>query len=400
MSHQPKIWTKDFISISLTQFLIFIAFYTLLTTLPIFVVQNLHGNEAEAGLVVTSMLIAAIIIRPFSALLLQKTGKKRGLILSVVMFVAITFLYMFIESFIPLLIVRFLHGLAFGVVTTATGAIAADIIPASRRGAGLGYFAMAMNLAVVVGPFIGLTVLQYTSFQQLFLLLSIIMLVTIIHATMIQIDETGVKPNVQEKQKWTVHDFIETRALPIAFICSLIALAYSSVMSFISVYSNVLGLTSTAGYFFVVFAAVMITSRPYLGRTFDVKGPKYVIIPCLFIFSLGLIALSITHSSWMLLTSAALIGLGFGTLLPSFQTMAVQAAPKHRSAHATSTFFILYDGGMALGSFVWGIIISYFGFSNLYLLNAVIVLAVILLFRYYLGKRTPFIHRKRERISS
>ncbi len=398
LSNAAKIWTKDFISISLTQFLIFVAFYTLLTTLPIFVIQELGGTEAEGGLVVTSMLLAAIIMRPFSALLLQKTGKKQGLILSVAMFVIITFLYVFVDSFILLLIVRFVHGLAFGIVTTATGAIAADIIPSSRRGAGLGYFAMAMNLAVVVGPFIGLTFIQYTSFKQLFLVLGLLMVVTIINATMIQIDEQVPKSQDIAKMKWTVHDFLELRSLPIALICSLIALSYSSVMSFISVYSNSLGLASTAGYFFVVFAVVMIASRPYLGRTFDLKGPKYVIIPCLFIFALGLFALSVTDSSWMLLLSAALIGLGFGTLLPSFQTMAIQAAPNNRSSHATSTFFILYDSGMATGSLIWGAIISYIGFSSLYLLNAFIILGVILLFHFYHSNfRFQLVRKKHEK---
>src|SRR5699024_11317756 len=99
----------------------------------------------KAGLVVTCMLIAAILIRPFSAHILDVFGKKRSLVLSVVLFTVTTFFYMWINEFIPLLILRFVHGISFGVVTTATGAIAADIIPESRRGAGMGYFAMAID---------------------------------------------------------------------------------------------------------------------------------------------------------------------------------------------------------------------------------------------------------------
>lgn len=393
MSHEAKIWTKSFIRISITQFLIFIAFYTLLTTLPIFVIHELGRTEAEGGLVVTAMLLAAILIRPFSATFLQKIGKRKGLILSVAMYVATTFLYLAIDAFIPLLVLRFLHGISFGIVTTATGAIAADIIPPSRRGAGLGYFAMSMNLALVVGPFIGLTLLQYVNFQTLFLILSILMVIAIINVVMVKVSDDQTIALEKTKKQWSMHDFIELKALPIAVISSLIAVAYSSVMSFISVYANAIGLRSTASYFFLVFAAAMILSRPYLGRTYDVKGPKFVIIPCLFIFALGLISLSITNSSWMLLLSAALIGLGFGTLLPSFQTMAIQAASRHRSSYATSTFFILYDAGLAAGSYIWGIVISLLGFANLYLLSAVIVLVVIVLFNMYHTKR-KFIYHK------
>src|SRR5699024_6250399 len=88
-----KIWTKDFISIASTQLLLFIAFYTLLTTLPIYVINDLGGSESDGGLVVTVMLIAAIIMRPFSAKILDLISKKKGLVISVAIFTATCFLY-------------------------------------------------------------------------------------------------------------------------------------------------------------------------------------------------------------------------------------------------------------------------------------------------------------------
>lgn len=75
-TEQEKIWTKSFISIAMTQFLIFTVFYTLLTTLPIFVIVDLQELESKAGLVVTFMLLSAIIVRPFSAKIIDLFGKK------------------------------------------------------------------------------------------------------------------------------------------------------------------------------------------------------------------------------------------------------------------------------------------------------------------------------------
>lgn len=380
-----KIWTKSFISISLVQLLIFLSFYALLTTLPIYVMDQLGGNETEGGLVVTVMLLAAIIIRFFSAKLLDKIGKKRGLIISVALFMITSFLYLLVETYTSLLALRFLHGFSFGIITTATGAIAADIIPASRKGAGLGYFAMAMNVAVVLGPFIGLTLIQYVSFHTLFFILGVLMIVALINSMMVQVEEQIVEEN-DNRQRLSIHDFIETRALPIAIIASLVSLSYASVMSFISVYASSIGLASTASFFFLVFAAVMLITRPSIGRSFDLKGPRFVLLPCLMIFSVGLIALSITNSSWMLLLAAGLIGLGYGSILPGFQTIAIQLTPDSRSSHATSTFFILYDLGIAIGSFVWGLIVSEIGFSNLYLVAAAIVIVALFLFEFYYRK--------------
>lgn len=128
-----KIWTKSFTSLALTQFILFTVFYSLLTTLPIYVIEDLNGSESKAGLVVTLMLASAILIRPFTAKILDLLTKKRTLIISVLAFMITTFIYLFIETFAALLVLRFIHGIFFALVTTATSAIAADIIPKARR---------------------------------------------------------------------------------------------------------------------------------------------------------------------------------------------------------------------------------------------------------------------------
>lgn len=391
---QKPIWTKNFISISLTHFMVFMAFYTLLTTLPIYVINNLQGTEAQGGLIVTVMLVAAIIIRPFSGKILEKAGKKNGLIISVILFAATMFFYMWIENFAALLILRFVHGLSFGLATTATGAIAADVIPAERRGEGLGYFAMAMNLAVVAGPFAGLTLLQFVSFEPLFLILSIIMAAGTISAFAVTVPGQTAKEKKSVTWKLTWHDLIETKALPVALISSLVAFSYSSVISFISVYANSNGLTTAAGYFFLVFAIIMLLSRPYLGRTFDIRGANFVILPCLLIFAVGLTVLSFAQTAVILLIAAGLIGLGYGALLPSFQTMAIQAAPASRSGHSTATYFMLFDSGIAAGSFIWGMVAASFGFQQLYLLSALVILFVIAIFSLYQVKHPKLGHVK------
>lgn len=88
----------------------------------------------------------------------------------------------------------------------------------------------------------------------------------------------------------------------------------------------------------------------------------------------------------MLLLSGALVGLGYGTLLPSFQTLAIQAADKHRSGYATGTFFALYDSGMAIGTASLGAIAGLLGYSQMYLVLAVFVLAITLYYKWIMSK--------------
>ena len=383
-----QIWTKSFISISFTQLLVFTVFYSLLTTLPIYITSHLGESQSIAGLAVTFMLISAIMIRPFSGKILDVVGKKKTLILSIILFAVTTFFYLWMNQLVSLLILRFIHGISFGILTTATASIAADIIPKSRRGAGMGYFAMSMNIAIVLGPFIGLSLLQAVSFQTLFIILNGLMIVGIFFSLNVQISEQVSEEKLKlEHFRMKPSDLLEVKAIPVSIISGLVGFAYASILSFVSIHAEELGLSSVSSYFFLVFAIVMIAFRPYLGRAFDDKGPKKVLIPSLFIFSFGLVLLGFTTTAFMLLLAAGLIGLGYGTLLPGFQTLSIQSTSSERSGYALSTFYVFYDIGIAAGAYIWGLIVGYYNFGTMYFTSGLLVMITIVIFHMYLMKR-------------
>lgn len=384
VGQQDKIWTKNFISISLTQLLFFTVFYTLLTTLPIYVIDDLGGSESQAGLVVTFMLISAITVRPFSAKVIDLVGKKKVLVISVTFFLAMTASYLLASNFVILSAIRFMHGISFGFMTTITGVIVADILPANRRGEGMGYFAMAMNIAVVAGPFIGLLLIQHVSFQTLFLFLIVLMVISLFAALLVKIEEGPGQENMTLTIKWS--DLFEVSVLPITVIIALVGFSYGSILSFVPVYAETIGLAKVSSYFFLVFAIIMIAFRPYLGRAFDEKGARFVLIPSLIIFSAGLALLSVAQTVAIFLIAGGIIGLGYGSILPGFQALVVQHAGPKRTSQAMSTLFTLYDTGIALGAFTWGIISATHGFTTMYLVSALVVAVTVVYFHLYSRK--------------
>ncbi|MGD6817866.1 MFS transporter [Metabacillus sp. 84] len=374
---KAPIWTKSFISNFIINFFIFMTFYALLTALPIYVVEDLNRSNAEAGLVITVFMLSAILVRPVWGKLLERFGKKICLIIGMILFMLTTVVYVWVDQFASLLVLRFIHGIWFSVITTATGAIAADIIPKERRGEGLGYHAMSMNLAVVFGPFLALTLLQFTTFTVLFVLFTVLAVAGVLFSFVIKV-EHSVPPAAA--RKFTASDLLERSVIPIAVIGGLIAFSYSGIISFISIYAKSLGLTQAASYFFVVFAVVMLLSRPFVGRLFDRKGPAIVMIPSFIVFAAGMLLLSFTDTAWMLLMSGALIGLGYGSLVPCFQTLAIQRAHPSRSGHATSTFFTFFDIGIAGGSYILGMLATDLGYSSLYLYASGLIILTLFIF--------------------
>ncbi|AQQ51993.1 MFS transporter [Planococcus lenghuensis] len=385
MTEKQPIWTKSFINIFISTFFVFAVFYALLTLLPIYVLDTFDGTAAQAGLVVSVFLLSVILLRPFTGMILDKFGKKPMLLISVLIFGLTTFIYVFTDSIGLLLALRFFHGLSFSIATTVAGAIAADIIPASRRGEGIGYYGMAMNLAVVAGPFIALTLQPLISYEAIFLLFGVIMLAGFVCSLFVK--DVSTAPAEKTGRKLSLDNMLERRSFPIAFVGFFVAVAYSSIIAFISIYAETLGLIQTAGFFFAIYAAAMLLVRPFTGRLFDIAGPTVVIIPSFILFSAGLFLLSMTTTSWQLLLSGVLVGLGYGTLLPSLQTLAIQAAPHNRSAYATATFFMMFDAGIASGSLLLGATVGFLGYADLYLALAVGVLLIILLYLWQASRQ-------------
>ncbi|SFL34378.1 Predicted arabinose efflux permease, MFS family [Gracilibacillus orientalis] len=382
---ESKIWTRNFISIAVVNLFVFISFYTLLTTLPLYVIDEWGGSEAQGGLVVTVMLLAAILLRPFAGNILTRYGKRNVLLISSILFAITMIFYLFIDSYLAMLLLRFIHGFSFAILTTATNAMAADIIPAKKRGEGLGYFTMSMNLAIVLGPFLGLSIIQFTSYTNLFIILNLFTILSVVSIFFVQTkDVKNTDKSKGSPFKWK--ELLEKEVLSISFIGLLVAFAYSSIVSFISVYANARGLDHVSGYFFVVFAVTMLISRPFLGKQFDLRGAKPVIIPCMILFSLGLVILSFSSHAVAFLIAAGVIGVGYGSLLPFFLSLAVSKVKMNRSGHATATFYTLYDTGIALGSLILGMIIKYIGFSQMFTLLSIFVLLILFIF-IYLNKK-------------
>ncbi|MFU9045731.1 MFS transporter [Acinetobacter tibetensis] len=384
MSHSSTIqlWNKSFILCLANNLFLFIFYFAQTTILPIYILQDLHGSLAQAGLAMTLFMASSIAVRPFSGLIIEKFGRKKTLFISELLFCLFSVAYIFADNLEVLLWLRFLHGIWFSILTTVTVPIANEFIPDSRRGEGMGYFVMSVNLGIVLGPLIGLSLIQPLSYAVVASILAAVVCLGFIFCFLIPIHATTSNTLAPQKRQLSIHDFIEKKALPVSIMAMMVSFAYASIMSFISTYSASKNLLAYASLFFIVFAISMMSLRPFTGKIYDRKGPSYVIYPALALFSVGLIVLSQINSLIGFMFAAIFIGMGFGSVQPCLQTLAIQRAAPQRIGHATSTFFTFYDLGIALGSILLGILITAQGYSMSYLLCAVIVLLSLLFYKF------------------
>ncbi len=394
-----RLWTKDYISVCLTAFFMFLNYYYLLVTIPIYLIQDLQGNTAQAGLLVLVFYIAAIVIRPIAGKWIESFGIKKVFLASLILYLGGALMYFFTTSLISLMILRVIHGAGFGMITTTTGTIVANLIPQNRRGEGMGYYGLMMNMSMALGPFLGLLAINKWGSTIMFAVSFASVILGTLTGLFISIPKEARKAQVEKgvkKKGLSMNDLIEKSALRVSLVCFFFAIVYSSIVSFVSVYAKELGLTEVASYFFIVYVMVLIISRPFTGKWFDQHGANVIIIPSIVSFAIGMFLLSQANGAFMFLLSAAFIGLGWGTIFPTVQTIAIAVALPNRRGAATATFYSTMDSGIGIGSLIVGILGAKIGYSSLYFYSSFFALAGLIVY-YYLHGRVSRSIRERVR---
>jgi MFS family permease len=387
---KSKLWTKDFVLIFIENLLAALNFYLLMIIVSGYAMNTFDSSPGEAGFSASIFIIGGLFARLFIGKWIGWIGHKKTLYAGVFLSLFMTLLYFGVNNIVILLAVRFLHGMAFGITTTATATIVANIIPAERKGEGIAYFGLSQILATAVGPFLGMFLSQHGSFSMIFAACTIAsatgLLVLPFLSSLHEMELTKEQLTIMKGFKF--NNFFESKVVPISIVCMFIFMCYSSVVSFLEVYSQEIRLMSAASFFFLVYAVIIFISRPVIGRLFDLKGENSIMYPAILIFTTGMVLFSQAHHGYMLLLSAALIGLGFGAIQSSTQAISVKITPQHRMGLANSTYFAFSDIGMGTGPLLVGLLVPFTGYRGMYTVVAVIGAICLLLYYLLHGKKT------------
>ncbi len=376
---KEKIWTKDFTLIVFANFFVFLCFQMTLPTIPLYINQ-LGGNDQLIGIVVGVFTFSALLIRPYAGQALESRGRRFVFLTGLSIFTLATGMFGFVASMFFIFALRIIQGVGWGLSTTASGTIATDLIPANRRGEGMGYFGLAGNLALAFGPTLGLALAGFISFEKLFLICGILSVVAFLLATPIRYKK--VEQKAVAIKKW---DFYEKTALPPSLLMFFITVPFGGIASFLPIYSAQKGIGGLEWYFLLYAVALMLT-RLYAGKLYDLKGHQAVFFPGTILIIGSMLLLAWLPNSLVMYIAAILFGLGFGTVQPALQAWAVRDATDRRKGMANATFFSFFDLGVGIGAICFGQIAYYFNYSAIYLVAAFSIFGAIFLYLYFLKK--------------
>ncbi|MEW9677731.1 MFS transporter [Lentibacillus sp. L22] len=378
-----RIFNKSFIFIFISNFLVFIGFEMLLPILPAYM-TSLDASPMQIGLVTTLFTIGAVLIRPFVGHFLIDNKRKALAIGASAMLMIITLVYPFLNIIWMLLLLRFFHGTAWGVSTTANSTIAVDSIPKSRLGEGLGYFSVSTTVGAIIAQSLGIFIYDFYSFDIVIWSSVILSLLAFIALLFVKSPE----PIKREKEPFRFFDMIfEKSAWFPALLTVITTLGFGAIITFLVVFGEQRNLDNIF-LFFLVNATVSTFLRPYTGKWYDRKGPWSIIIVSAILGFLSLVVLSFATNDFHLIIAAILFGAGYGTVMPCLQTMAVQNVSEEKSGAANATFFSSFDVGVGVSAFLLGILAEWISLEMIFrIVSFSFIVVAVLVYRDYLNKK-------------
>ena len=384
MEHKdvPVLWSKSFILLIIGNLFLFMSFMMLLPTMPP-QAKALGASDIQIGLVTTLFAVSAILIRPFIGFVLESSSRKWLVVVGSFALLLLTISYFFTFMILLFLIVRFIHGFAWGWSTTVNGTVAVELVPSKRIGEGMGYFGLSATVGMIIAPSLGILVYQNFGFQLLIICSASLALIAIVTLSFVKYDtpklvqETTFNP----KEFSIFSSLIDKKSWYPAVIVILTTFGYGAIVTFIVIFGEERGIDQIFLYYFC--NAVMATIvRPISGKLFDAKGPWALIVACSILTIAGLWVLSYTYSVGMLILAGALFGTGYGSMLPALQAWILSKTDPERRGIANGMFYSSIDVGLGISAILLGTVSAYVDLGTVFQLSSICFVIVILMTLY------------------
>lgn len=387
----PRLITPTYLLAWLVNVSQYLGFYFVITIMALYAIRQFQASDATAGFAASSFVIGATVARLFSGFIVDSVGKRPVMLVALVVATVACGLYVAASSLAMLIIVRVIHGFGYAFASTAIMAAAQVAIPESRRAEGTGYFALGSTLATALGPAMALFIVNSFSYSALFWITTATSTLGLVLALFLRkpgASQDGKEGAVEgEKPKFTLRAILHPAVAPVGMFMLLIGLCYSGVITYLNAYSEERDVLAGAGLFFVAYAIAMFIMRFFLGRIQDQRGDNIVIYFGVVSFTLALALLAVANADWQVVVAGTLTGMGFGTLMPATQSIAVRSVPANRMGTGISTLLLLADVGIGLGPILLGLALSSISYGVMYAMLAGCVVIAAVFYQFTHGRK-------------
>ena len=363
---RPRLLTAALARLLLADFCAMASFYLLLSTVPLYATE-VGAGELGAGVTTAVLMLSAVAAELTTPRLAAKLGHHRALILGLVLLGAPALLMPLWASTLGLLVISAVRGLGFAVVVVTVGALTPNLVPAARRGEGLGVLGVAATIPAVGALPAGLWLVETTSFSSVF---AVAALLAGVGAVAVVGLSSGDGHDGEPLRIGKAVTAPALRRPALAFAAT--AMAAGALVTFLP--AALQADTGLAAGALLLQALTAAAARWFTGRHSDRhQQPGRALALGLAVTAAGLATLAAAGTQpAIVLAGAAVFGAGFGVAQSASLTLMLNRVAPSGYATISAVWNMGYDLGWAVGAAGFGLLTTTTGYPAAFALTAAV----------------------------
>ena len=355
---------------------------------------SLHVSVGVAGLLVAAYALAAALSSFISGVLSDHYGRKRFLLLGVVLFAASSWVASRTGTFQALLLARALTGFAAGMLSTCSITYAADWFEYGVRGRALGLISSAYFAAPILGVPLAAQIADRFGWRWAFVAFAVLALA--IATLTLSLPKDKLNP-VPSSDKLTAagrafRSFLARRdtaaALGIAFLVS------GGLVGFLTYVGQWLNAefaipTRTIGWVFMLGGVVALGGAPAGGIVSNRLGKRSVAIISNIILALAVALIPLCHWGLWLLAAFSIASMGAAFRQGPLTALITELVPPTQRGAFIALRNIFSQTGIGAAAFIGGLLYERHGYGAVTTLCAVMTGLVALLLITHIVEPQP-----------
>ncbi|MEP6729411.1 MAG: MFS transporter [bacterium] len=355
-AERPKIMSPALVMLFIAALGAMTSFYLLLSVVPQYA-TSVGAGGIGAGLSTGALMLATVLTELVVPRIAARFGYRimfgAGLLLLGIPALVLPYS----TSMIALLTVCAIRGVGFAILVVIGSALVASLVPAERRGEGLGLYGAIVGVPAIVALPLGVWLVAHIGFSIVFVIGGVSAL-----AGLAAVPGLPARTAKEEEPVGMLAALKTPALVRPAALFALTAMATGVVVTFLP-----LAIAPAAGNLvalaLLAHAAASTFTRWLAGRVGDHHGAGRLLIPAIATAAVGVMALAFTSSDVAIMGGMLLLGVGFGVAQNASLALMFDQVSASGYDTVSALWNIAYDSGLGIGAAVFGVLAGRTGYA-------------------------------------
>ncbi|WP_433463209.1 MFS transporter [Spirillospora sp. CA-128828] len=366
---RPRLVGRHLALVFVATFTTLTGFFLMFSVVPMYAASGGAGGVG-AGAATGALMLTTVLAELSLPRLLTWFGHRRVFAAGLLLLGLPPLALPLSSSMAAITAVSLVRGLGFAVAVVLTGALVAALVPAERRGEGLGLFGVVAGVPSLLALPLGVWLAHRVGYTPVFVAGALFPLAAL--AVLPGLPRRLGAPSAEAERPFGIAAGLRSAALlrpAIAFAAT--AMAAGILVTFLP--EAVPGGGVAAAALFVQPTATTLT-RWWAGRVGDRHGAGRLLLPAVAAAASGIALLFLVPNTVAVLASMVLFGAGFGVAQNASMAVMYERAPASGYGTVSALWNIGYDGGMGIGGAAFGLTAAQTGYPTAFALTATAIL--------------------------